>query len=111
MVGVAASTAALLALAGPASGAPAPAPISYVVYVGTTSGQCVFMTGDVLFNARAFRRDLKESFSRGDRIMIYHAVDVRHSCVATARRIIRELGFTLTSVEEAPKDLDMGPPR
>ncbi|HEY0314290.1 MAG TPA: hypothetical protein VGC56_17590 [Allosphingosinicella sp.] len=108
-------TAAIVAMAPspPVEQAPAPAraPESYVTFVGMSSKRCVFMTGDVLFDARQFRKDLKDGFDRADGIIIYHEPNVRPACLATARRIVRELGFTVTAIEEAPKDLDMGPPR
>lgn len=115
MVGNGASIGLLLALAAPARDVtvdvPAGTPVSYVTFVGMSSKRCVFMTGDVLFDARGFREDLSHRFSQANGIIIYYAKGVRRSCLADAQRIIRRLGFRTTSIEEAPKDLDMGPPR
>jgi hypothetical protein len=86
-------------------------PASYIVFVGSSQGRCVYMTGDVLFDAGGFRDDLRSRFSRSDGIIIYHQRDVRPNCLAKARRIVLKLGFRVTAVEEAPEDLDMGPPR
>lgn len=115
MVGNTLSIGLLLALAAPppdvTAQVPAGVPVSTVTFVGMSSKRCVFMTGDVLFDARGFREDLSHRFSRANGIIIYYGKGVRRSCLADAQRVIRRLGFRITRIEEAPKDLDMGPPR
>ena len=83
---------------------------AYVVRVGLSYGQCVYMTGDALQTAAQFRRSLSENFDRRRGLVIYHGADVPGSCVDRARRIAQRVGFrsVRAAVELGP--VERGPP-
>lgn len=83
--------------------------ITYVSYVSSINGKCVFQTGDVVFDAPQFEADLRRRFDSRNKMIIYNGSNTRAACIKKARKIAQKVGFHEVDVMPAPIDLNMGP--
>jgi len=90
--------------------APGQAPITYISYVWFSDNKCRYMTGDVVFDLKQFKEDLRSRFDSRNNMIIYRDAGVPQQCIKKARRIIESVGFHSVKVQLAPEHLDMGPP-
>ena len=83
---------------------------TYISYVGFFDNKCTYLTGDVVFNPKQFKEDLRSRFDPKNDMIVYHDARVPQQCIKKARRIVESLGFHSVQVQLEPEHLDMGPP-
>ena len=77
-------------------------PVRYVTTLSFAEGGCRYWTGDTMVDAAGFRRDLHRRFDRRTAMTIVHADDVPAQCMAEARRLATQAGFTDIRLEAGP---------
>jgi len=90
--------------------APRQEPITYISYVGFFENKCTYMTGDVIFDRKQFKEDLRSRFDPRNNMIIYHDARVPQQCIKNAHKVVESVGFQSIQIQLAPENLDMGPP-
>lgn len=97
-----------LLVATPQQSAPEASQPTFVTYVRSREGKCVYQTGDVGLSAAQFEDHLRRYFEKNSTLMIYYGEN-SHSCVMSALSMAVRMGFREVRTAKAPRDLDMGP--
>jgi len=83
----------MFALPAPSTGEGVRMPIRYVTTVSFGEGQCRYWTGDAMFDAAAFRRDLRRRYDHRWGMTVVHGPDLPAQCLTEARNLLARAGF------------------